>query len=252
LDVKVFGSEFYIDSHPLLESHLLDIRIRQTPNFGVDPVADADYIYFPAFPLAGSFRVFEGKRTSVPIYARFGSLEPTSFGAVEDPTAGIVVQVTTDNPGFNIWTEVGDAPFSLASAQNTVGVGPLNFIVGTISLRGSDTDMFLFRVEQDVVFHASAIALNDPSLTDNLFMQLFNQQGVQLGNPSGYPTLTPGLYKLGIYSGLDIQNPGATKYRIQLNGARFSSAPIPEPSSFVLLAAVSNVLAIPRQLRRLS
>jgi hypothetical protein len=95
LNLSVFGSEFYIDNHPLLIQDRLRISIVQTPNQGIDPVADADYIYFTDFPSLGSFRVFEGQSTSIPIYARFGSLEPTRFGDVEDPTAGVVLPYVT-------------------------------------------------------------------------------------------------------------------------------------------------------------
>ena len=93
LDVTVYGSEFDRDNHPLLVNDTWTIAVTQTTNQGIDPVEDADFIYFPDFPQLGSFRVFEGRTTSVEIYAQFGSVEPAGFGAVSDPTAGVVLPV---------------------------------------------------------------------------------------------------------------------------------------------------------------
>jgi hypothetical protein len=98
LNATVFGSEFYIDNHPLLLQERFRISIVQTPNQGIDPVADADYIYFTDFPSLGSFRVVEGKSTSVKLYGRFGSIEPSRFGEVEDPSAGVVLPSITTVP----------------------------------------------------------------------------------------------------------------------------------------------------------
>ncbi len=98
LNVTVFGAEFEIDNHPLLASDTLGISVVQTPNQGVDKVADADYIYFTNFPFLGRFLVYEGQTTSVQVYGRFGSIDPAGFGAVDDPTAGIVLPLETSVP----------------------------------------------------------------------------------------------------------------------------------------------------------
>ena len=60
-----------------------------TPNVG-DPQADADYIYFPDYPGYGSFRVFEGRETSVELIGALSSFEFLGFGAVADLDAGFV------------------------------------------------------------------------------------------------------------------------------------------------------------------
>jgi len=48
-------------------NHHLNLRIGiiTTPNQGVDRYADADFIYFPDYPQAGSFRVFEDELTQI-------------------------------------------------------------------------------------------------------------------------------------------------------------------------------------------
>lgn len=68
----------------------LPIAIGTTPNFRIDPIADADYIYFPDYPDRGSFRVLEGESTYVEILARFNSLEFVGFGNVGNPSKGFV------------------------------------------------------------------------------------------------------------------------------------------------------------------
>src|SRR5438093_1948088 len=44
----------------------LGITIVSTPNLGISPQADADFMFFTNFPQFGSFRLFEGATTSVP------------------------------------------------------------------------------------------------------------------------------------------------------------------------------------------
>lgn len=82
LEVVVFGSEFLIDNHSLGLFDTWGITVVQTPNFGVDPVADADYMYFSDFPSLGRFYVYEDRVASVDIFARFGSIDPAGFGQV--------------------------------------------------------------------------------------------------------------------------------------------------------------------------
>jgi hypothetical protein len=89
--VSVFGAELDIDNHPLLVNDTWTISVVQTPNLGVDRVADADYIYFPNFPSLGRLLAYEGQTATVEIFAKFGSVDPAGFGAVLDPTTGIVL-----------------------------------------------------------------------------------------------------------------------------------------------------------------
>lgn len=96
LNMSAFGAEFDIDYHPLLVDDTWQISIVQTPNFGIDPIADADYIYFTNFPTLGSFHVFEGRSSSVQVFARFGSIDPVSFGDVEDFN-GVVLPFVASN-----------------------------------------------------------------------------------------------------------------------------------------------------------
>jgi len=117
LDLYVFGSEFYIDNHPLVIQEPLRISIVQTPNQGIDPVADADYFYFTDFQSLGSFRVYEGRSTSVQVYGRFGSVDPSRFGDVEDPTAGVVL------PSVLPITSVPAPPAIALAVVGAVGLG---------------------------------------------------------------------------------------------------------------------------------
>jgi hypothetical protein len=66
------------------------IEIVNSPNLGISPEADADFIYFPDFPQFGSFRVFEESETSVELIFQRGSLIFQGFGAVTDPGVGFV------------------------------------------------------------------------------------------------------------------------------------------------------------------
>ena len=91
LAVSVFGAELYIDNHPLLVNDDWAISIVQTLNGGIDRVADADFAYFTNFPSMGSFRIFEGKTARVPVYAKFGSVDPFAFGTVDDPDTGTIL-----------------------------------------------------------------------------------------------------------------------------------------------------------------
>jgi hypothetical protein len=91
LIVNVLGWETITYDDILAEEDTWAISIKQTPDDGLDPLADADYIFFTDFPQLGSFRVFEGKTTRVPVYAAFGSIEPTRFGEAEDPSAGVIM-----------------------------------------------------------------------------------------------------------------------------------------------------------------
>ncbi|MEM6798694.1 MAG: choice-of-anchor K domain-containing protein, partial [Planctomycetota bacterium] len=60
--------------------------------FGVlnTPENQADFIYFPAQPELGSFRVFEGETATVEVLAEFNSLELSGFGEVSDPSVSFV------------------------------------------------------------------------------------------------------------------------------------------------------------------
>jgi hypothetical protein len=98
LDVSAFGAEFMIDNHPFSVSDTWEIEIRNTPNAGLDPVADADYIFFRDFPHLGSFRVFEGQQAGIHIHAAFGSLSPVAFGAVSNPSVGVWVPSIVNDP----------------------------------------------------------------------------------------------------------------------------------------------------------
>lgn len=67
-----------------------NIQIVTTANQNVDPVADADFIYFTSHPEFGSFRVFENKATTVEILGYLGSVHLAGFGAVGDPSVGFL------------------------------------------------------------------------------------------------------------------------------------------------------------------
>lgn len=93
--VEVLGYEFFIDNHFLQVFDDWRVAIRQTPNTG-DLYGDADYIFLPDFPQLGSFRVFEGGQTTVPILARFGSVEPVAFGDPVDGNGFVVPSIVND------------------------------------------------------------------------------------------------------------------------------------------------------------
>ena len=73
-----------------LTNSLLNItfNIVNTPNGGIDPVADADYIYVNGFPQ--TFHVFEGSTTSVELWAKDGQFagfqNPGNGGFVPEPS----------------------------------------------------------------------------------------------------------------------------------------------------------------------
>ena len=73
-----------------MSNSLLNItfNIVNTPNLGVDPDADADYIYVSGFPQ--SFHVWEGYTTSVELWAKDGQFtgfqNPGPGGSVPEPS----------------------------------------------------------------------------------------------------------------------------------------------------------------------
>ena len=67
---------------------LLPFNIYQTPNGGVDPIVDADFLYFSNAVQFGSFRVLEGNFATVQLLGRFGSLDNDGFGNVVSGTSG--------------------------------------------------------------------------------------------------------------------------------------------------------------------
>ena len=253
LDVSAFGGEFLVDSQPFLAEDTWRIQIRQTPNTGVDQVVDADYFYFPAFPSLGSFRVFEGKSTSVQVFARFGSLQPAAFGAVADPTAGVVVPSVVDNTGSIVWKESGEAGNLPSSAQMTIGNGSLTDVVGSLT-NASDQDMFLIRITDPLAFSATTSNAQTTVVDTQLF--LFGAGGLLVAQNDNDPLqavttsrVTPGsvpgspdLYLLAVssFNSDPVGSPisgwlpggGSGQYRIALTGASFAT--VPEPSSIVL------------------
>jgi hypothetical protein len=98
LDAHVFGSEFLIDTHPLFVDDTWRIDIKQTPNQGTDAARNADYIFFPDFPYLGSFRVNEGRTTSMRLMVKFGSIIPVGFEDISDPSAGFWTPSIVDDP----------------------------------------------------------------------------------------------------------------------------------------------------------
>jgi len=71
----------------------LPLRIFQTTNQNIDPIADADFLFFSDALQFGSFRVLEGQWASVEILGRFNSLDNAGFGRVtaeSSPGAGFV------------------------------------------------------------------------------------------------------------------------------------------------------------------
>jgi hypothetical protein len=86
----VFDLDFnYLGNNEIGEFEVL-IQIVNTPNYGIDPDADADFIYFPDYPEFGSFRVYEENETSVDLVFQRGSLIFQGFGDVADPSVGFV------------------------------------------------------------------------------------------------------------------------------------------------------------------
>lgn len=71
---------------------LMRLAIVNTPNTGTD-AQSADYITFLDYAQYGTFRVLEGRSTSIALYARFGSLEFDGFGEVADPDAGFIAPI---------------------------------------------------------------------------------------------------------------------------------------------------------------
>jgi hypothetical protein len=68
------------------------LTLINTPNLGVDPFADADYVLFNSGGFTGSFHVFEGDSASVPIMAELttgaiviGEKQPNILGSVSSP-----------------------------------------------------------------------------------------------------------------------------------------------------------------------
>lgn len=92
------------------------ILIHGTPNYGVSPEQDADYIYFPNHPELGSFRVFEDASATIEIMVKFGSLDLAGFGDVvadpdhpdSNPANGFY------NPGIGAIPEPGTLGLTLA------------------------------------------------------------------------------------------------------------------------------------------
>jgi hypothetical protein len=65
-----------------------------------------------------------------------------------------------------IWSEIGDAGNTIASAQITVGPGDLLAITGTLAA-DTDVDVYCFRIQDETVFSLSLIncvAATDPDL----------------------------------------------------------------------------------------
>jgi hypothetical protein len=111
-----------------------------------------------------------------------------------------------------IWVEVPDAGQLPATAQVTLGLGPLDFIQGTLA-GNNDEDMYLISIPNPTVFSATTVGQPGTLLDTQLF--LFNASGLGIeanddaflgtlrsslpaGNPNA-PT-TPGLYLLAISS----------------------------------------------------
>ncbi len=95
----------------------LTINLINSPNVAGDPIASADFIYFPDYPAFGSFRVFEDQETTVELLASFGSLDFKGFGKVGDPTIGFLSSsVVVPEPG-GIGVVVGLGLLGLAAQR---------------------------------------------------------------------------------------------------------------------------------------
>lgn len=122
-----------------------------------------------------------------------------------------------------VWSEVGDAPDSVAGAQVTMGSGPLDRITGTISPNASDVDLYLIKVVDPPNFSATTTNgdSSDADLEFDAVLALFDAQGVGIylnddrvqddGNaelPAGHPLspISAGNYILAIFD----DNLGAT------------------------------------------
>jgi len=60
----------------------LPLQIVQTRNLNIDPVADADFLFFQNASQFGSFRVLEGQFATVEMLGRFNSLHNEGFGLI--------------------------------------------------------------------------------------------------------------------------------------------------------------------------
>jgi hypothetical protein len=100
------------------------------------------------------------------IARRWTFLVPCALGAL----------LTTSTAAANVWNEVGDAGDLLATAQQTLGLGALTEINGTIDT-SQDKDMYEIEISGPAVFSATVIA--GGSLTDTqLFLFDAAGQGV--------------------------------------------------------------------------
>jgi MYXO-CTERM domain-containing protein len=117
------------------------------------------------------------------------------------------VCVNTASADF-IWTEVGDAGSTLATAQHTVGLGAMTAISGSF-VGASDADLYRFTLSTPATF--SATTVGGTGIDTQLF--LFNVDGfgiaanddtgppLQSTLPAGnalYATLPAGTYILGV------------------------------------------------------
>jgi hypothetical protein len=110
-----------------------------------------------------------------------------------------------------IWTEVGDAGQLPATAQVTVGDGPLDTIFGRIA-GPNDVDMYLIRITDPALFSATTVSTPGSALTDTrLFLFDAGGLGVYANDdisatnlfsqlPAGLPVgpQEPGLYYLAV------------------------------------------------------
>jgi hypothetical protein len=83
LKIQTFSSD--LDFNQLLSEEL---GIINTPNINVDPLLNADAVFFLNRPELGYFFVNEDEETDIEILVEFNSLNLIGFGAIGDPSVG--------------------------------------------------------------------------------------------------------------------------------------------------------------------
>ncbi|MDJ0865332.1 MAG: PEP-CTERM sorting domain-containing protein [Myxococcota bacterium] len=160
--------------------------------------------------------------------------------------------------------EIGDAGESFAGAQDTIGLGSLNLILGTLEDPG-DVDLYRVVVEDLAAFSVTVTAqMEGPQANNDLILYVFDDNGIfQFEDLDSGDGLLPAL-PLGALAGEFLGNPllvGITAnrntpaqrfspisswfrdplppqsgpYQLALTGAQFSQ--VPEPGAALLVMA---------------
>ena len=149
------------------------------------------------------------------------------------------------------WTEDGDANQTQATAQATIGTGALSQINGIIS--PSDQDWFKILI-LDGSFSADTLGTGLDTtlyLWDSTGTLVANNDDFGPGFESSFTgTFAPGSYTLGISHLAPMGQLDNREYSINLSGASFSGASVPDggATASLLGLALFSVAAIRRRL----